>query len=170
MKKIYQAAAFLSAVLIAGFLVQTNHAQKTEPQKTQHDMEMHERGDKVMGFDHLKTTHHFLLAKDGGVIKVEANEGNDKESRDQIRKHLGHIAKMFSEGNFSAPMLVHSENPPGTAVMKNLKAEIKYNFSETERGALIRISTNNPEARQAVYEFLRYQIREHETGDPLELQ
>ena len=26
------------------------------------------RGDQVMGFEHTRTTHHFLLAKDGGAI------------------------------------------------------------------------------------------------------
>jgi hypothetical protein len=35
--------------------------------------EMNRGGDKHMGFDHLKTTHHFLLANDGGSIQFEAN-------------------------------------------------------------------------------------------------
>ena|ERR1700682_2343804 len=121
-----------------------------------------------MGFDHLKTTHHFLLANDGGSIQVEANDAQDKQSRDQIRQHLRHIAMMFSDGNFDVPMLVHADTPPGTGVMKKLKAEIGYKYEETERGALIRISTGNAEALQAVHDFLRYQIKEHMTGDPLE--
>jgi len=130
---------------------------------------MNDRGDKVMGFDHLKTTHHFLLKSDGGLIKIDANDANDKESRDQIRAHLRHIAKMFSEGNFSAPMLIHAQNPPGTAVMKQLKESIKYEFDENERGAQIRISTSDPNALKAIYDFLRFQIKEHLTGDSLEV-
>jgi hypothetical protein len=86
--------------------------------------EMNERGDKAMGFDHMKTTHHFLLARDGGAIQVEANSARDKQSRDQIRQHLRHIAMMFSDGNFDTPMLVHAKTPPGTDVMQKLKAEI----------------------------------------------
>jgi hypothetical protein len=136
---------------------------------TQKQMEeMNGRGDQAMGFDHTKTTHHFLLAKDGGSIRVEANSAKDKQSRDQIRQHLRHIAMMFSDGEFDVPMLVHGQTPPGTSVMQKLKTEITYKYEETERGALIRISTSNADALQAIYEFLRFQIKEHMTGDPLD--
>jgi hypothetical protein len=99
-----------------------------------------------------------------------ANDAADKESRDQIRRHLRHIAKMFSEGNFAAPMLIHETNPPGAEVMKQLREKIKYDFGETEKGAQIRISTGDAEALNAIYEFLRFQIREHMTGDPLTVE
>ena len=127
--------------------------------------EMNKRGDRVMGFDHDKTTHHFRLLPDGGVIEVEANEANDTASRDQIRMHLRHIATMFTNGNFEAPMMIHSQTPPGVPVMKSLSAEIKYQFEETARGGLVRITTSNPEGLAAVYEFMRFQIKEHQTGD-----
>jgi polyhydroxyalkanoate synthesis regulator phasin len=130
------------------------------------DMEgMNKRGDRVMGFDHDKTTHHFRLLPDGGVIEVEANDAKDTASRDQIRMHLRHIASMFANGNFEAPMLIHSQTPPGVPVMKTLKAEIKYQFEEMERGGRVRITTSNTEGLAAVYEFLRFQIKEHQTGD-----
>lgn len=133
------------------------------------DKKMNERGDQVMGFDHTKTTHHFLLLPDGGAIEVVANSSQDTESRDQIRMHLGHIAKMFAAGNFKAPMLVHDQVPPGVPVMQKLKNDIQYKFEQMEQGARIRISTNSPEALQAVYEFLRFQIEEHKTGDSLKV-
>ena len=137
----------------------------------QHQMdEMNKRGDKHMGFDHLKTTHHFLLANDGGSINVEANDVKDSESRDQIRRHLRHIAMMFGEGNFEVPMLIHEKTPPGSEVMKQLKSEIGYEFIETERGASIKISTTNEQAVKAIHEFLTFQIMEHKTGDPLEVK
>jgi len=131
--------------------------------------EMNKRGDKHMGFDHMKTTHHFLLAKTGGSIQVVANDVKDTESRDQIRSHLRHIAMMFGDGNFNTPMLIHETTPPGSEVMSKLKAEIRYQFKETEKGAEIVISTDNQEALQAIHEFLRFQIKEHKTGDPLEV-
>ena len=138
---------------------------------TQQQMdEMNKRGDKHMGFDHLKTTHHFLLANNGGSIQVEANDVKDIESRDQIRRHLRHIAMMFSEGNFEVPMLVHEKTPPGSKVMGQHKADISYEFKETERGGVIEISTTNEEALKAIHEFLRFQIKEHMTGDPLEVK
>jgi hypothetical protein len=155
--------------LTAALLIHGQQPQKPDTSMSQKQMEeMNKRGDKAMGFDHLKTTHHFILASDGGSIKVEANDEKDDRSRDQIRQHLRHIAMMFSDGNFEAPMLVHAETPPGTEVMQKLKAEISYQYKETERGALIRISTTNVDALQAVQDFLRFQIKEHLTGDPLE--
>jgi len=138
---------------------------------TQQQMdEMNKRGDKHMGFDHTKTTHHFLLAKDGGAIRVEANDLKDTQSRDQIRKHLHHISMMFSDGNFNTPMLIHEKTPPGSELMSKLKSEIRYEFKETEKGAEIIISSENPEALAAIHDFLRFQIKEHMTGDPLEVR
>lgn len=164
-KKSYLIFAILVAAVIAGHLV---NAQ--QPQQKHDSMEsMNERGDKVMGFDHTKTTHHFLLKPDGGVIQIEANDSSDTASRDQIRQHMRHIAKMFSEGNFSAPMLIHEQNPPGADVMKQLKAGIKYEFGEAKQGAFIRMSTTDAEALKAIHDFLRFQIKEHMTGDPLEV-
>jgi len=145
--------------------------QKPDNGMSQHQMdEMNKRGDKHMGFDHLKTTHHFLLANDGGSIQVEANDVMDTESRDQIRRHLRHIAMKFSEGDFEVPMLIHEKTPPGSETMKQLKGAIDYQFNETERGASIRISTTDAQALKAIHEFLKFQIREHKTGDPLEVK
>ena len=132
--------------------------------------EMNKRGDHVMGFDHNKTTHHFRLTPQGGTIEITANSSEDTESRDQIRSHLGHISKKFAVGDFNAPMLIHEQIPPGVPVMQKLKSEIEYRFEETERGASIHISTSNAKALLAIYKFLRFQIKEHKTGDSLEVQ
>jgi len=90
-------------------------------------------------------------------------------SRDQIRRHLKHIAKKFSEGDFAAPMLIHAKTPPGATAMQSLKAKIKYEFEELERGGRVRISTNTPEAVKAIHKFLRFQIKDHQTGDSGEI-
>ena len=123
------------------------------------------RGEHVMGFSHEATTHHFRLFNDGGEIDVSANDPKDKVSVDQIRTHLGHIAKMFASGNFKAPMLIHDANPPGTATMTRLKEQIRYEFSETDRGARIRLVTSSPETTDAVHAFLLLQIVDHRTQD-----
>ena len=125
--------------------------------------------DHVMCFSHEKTTHHFFLDPNGGTIQVEANDAKDTESRDQIQSHLPHIAKMFAAGDFEAPMLVHGKTPPGTPTLQRLKAEVTYKYEKTERGGRVRIATKNAEARDAVYEFLRFQISDHKTGDPTEV-
>jgi|SRR5579859_7863547 len=123
------------------------------------------RGEHVMGFSHQATTHHFRLFKDGGEIAVTAKDPNDKASIEQIRAHLGHIVKMFSTGNFNAPMLIHDTNPPGVATMTRRKEQIRYEFSETDRGGRIRLITGSPETTDAVHAFLLFQIVDHQTGD-----
>jgi hypothetical protein len=170
-----QVAAHTSALLNHFGMMSKMHAGGANAQqhpkasdgnmKGMHMEAMNKRGDRVMGFDHDKATHHFRLLPDGGVIEVEGNDAKDTASRDQIRMHLRHIAGMFAEGNFEAPMLIHGQTPPGVAVMKSLEAEIKYQFEETVRGGLVRITTSNTEGLAAVYEFLRFQIKEHRTGD-----
>jgi hypothetical protein len=127
------------------------------------------RGDHVMGFDHAKTTHHFHLFPTGGSIDVSANAADDTKNRDAIRMHLSHIARMFAAGDFEAPMLIHDRVPPGVPVMREKKAEIRWEFEPTERGGAIRIATKNRKALAAVHEFLRFQIEDHQTGDPLEV-
>jgi hypothetical protein len=134
-----------------------------------HLAEVNARGEQGMGFSQTATTHHFLLMPDGGAIQVEVNDAKDAVSLDQIRTHLAHIAEMFAAGNFETPMFVHDQVPPGVAVMQKLKAEIAYKYEETRGGARVRVSTRNPEALAAVQDFLRFQIKEHRTGDPLEV-
>ena len=165
------AVGLLAISLTSALLIRAQQQEKRDSQMTQKQMdEMNMRGDKHMGFDHLKTTHHFLLANDGGAIQVEANDVKDTESRGRIRGHLRHIAMMFSEGNFEVPMLVHEKTPPGSEVMQKLKGEITYEYKETDRGALIQISTANTQALKAIHKFLKFQIKEHMTGDPLEVK
>jgi hypothetical protein len=135
-----------------------------------HSQEVRERGDHVMGFDHMKTTHHFRLTKSGGQIQVEANDAADTESRDQIRAHLAHIARMFAEGDFQAPMLIHGQVPPGVPVMKERRKAIRYEFVETPRGGKVVVTTSDSRALAAVHDFLRFQIRDHETGDPMKIE
>lgn len=171
---------FVTAALAAALITATAAHGVYARQEGQHPAQGHghddhakgvdERGDRVMGFDHEKTTHHFLLYADGGAIEVAANSADDAESHNQIRKHLGHIARMFTEGNFKAPMLIHARTPPGVPVMQRLKGEIRYEYEEMERGARVSIKTTNAEALAAVHEFLRFQIKDHKTGDATEVR
>jgi hypothetical protein len=139
-------------------------------QHSQTHQGVNKRGDHVMGFSHMKATHHFRLAPDGGRIEVSANDARDTATRDQIRMHLSHIAGMFADGDFDAPMLIHAQVPPGVPAMKRLKEEIKYEYEETKGGGLVSIKTENAEALAAIHEFLRFQIKDHQTGDSLEVE
>jgi hypothetical protein len=138
---------------------------------SQHDdSAMNRRGDHVMGFEQQKTTHHFVLTKSGGIIQVTAKDASDIASRDHIRMHLQHISKAFAEGDFADPHEVHAEDPPGVATMKKEKDKISYNFRSTDAGGKVIIHTDDSTALEAVHEYLRYQIREHKTGDPVTVQ
>jgi hypothetical protein len=127
-------------------------------------------GETEMGFSQTKTAHHFLIMKDGGAIQIETNAAGDTENRDKIRKHLAEIAGQFKNGIFTTPFAIHGQIPPGVPEMDKLKSEIQYTYEETEKGAQVRISTNNPQALTAIHNFLKFQIVEHQTGDPTEVK
>jgi hypothetical protein len=101
--------------------------------------QMEKRGDQGMGFAQGKTTHHFLLSKDGGAIQVTANSAGDKSSRDEIQMHLRHIAQAFKSGEFNIPMFVHDQTPPGVATMTRLKDQIHYKYEAAENGGRVLI-------------------------------
>jgi hypothetical protein len=132
--------------------------------------QMNERGDQGMGFSQTATTHHFFLKPDGGVIQVDANDAADTASRDQVRMHLGHIARAFQSGDFDIPMFVHDTVPPGVPEMKRLQKDIRYTFEETGSGGRVIISSKNKDAVAAIQDFLRFQIEEHKTGDATEVR
>ena len=132
---------------------------------SQHQADVEKHGDEAMGFPHDKTTHHFRLHSDGGTIEVTGNDDKDSQNVQAIRSHLAHIVTMFSNGEFSIPMFVHDQVPPGVPVMKDKHAEISYTFEELSTGGRVHITTTNPDALKAIHEFLRFQIEDHHTGD-----
>ena len=124
------------------------------------------RGEAVMGFDQDKTEHHFYLYPDGGAIEVGVKDAKDAADLDGIRSHLPHIAMMFGQGDFDAPMLVHdTKDVPGIDVLSARHDRVAYRYTQTPAGGRVDITTSDAEALSALHEFLRYQIREHKTGD-----
>jgi hypothetical protein len=127
----------------------------------------HDRAGQAMGFDQQRTTHHFRIEPTGGVIEVTAKDAADQASIDEIRMHLQHIAVAFGKGDFALPMLVHDTKPPGIDTMKARRAMMTFTFEQLQTGGRVVIRTSDEHARQALHEFLRFQIREHHTGDPI---
>jgi hypothetical protein len=169
-----QTLALLTATTLCVTLLipQLSTAQQPTPPVagTSHHEGVTARGDHAMGFSHQTATHHFRLDKTGGVITVSVNDPKDDATRDQIRMHLSHIVKRFAAGDFDVPMFIHDTTPAGAPVMAKLREQIHYTYSDTASGAKVQISTANSEAIQAIHDFLRFQISDHQTGDSTEIR
>ena len=157
----------LLIALAVGVFGQSSQKPESQTECAMHasHTQMNGRGEKGMGFSQTGTTHHFLLNSNGGVIQVEAKDSADATNRNEIRMHLGHIAKAFQSGDFDIPMFVHDTVPPGVPEMKRLRKDIHYSFEETPDGGRVVISAANKAALAAIHRFLRFQIEEHKTGD-----
>jgi hypothetical protein len=132
-------------------------------QSDSHQAGVNSRGDTAMGFDHSKTTHHFIQRSYGGDIDVSVNDLHDTEGRDRIRHHLSMIQKKFSSGDFSDPMFIHDRVPPGVPEMK--AGKVSYDYQSTPGGARLKVSSSDKETVTAIHEFLKFQIEDHQTGD-----
>ena len=159
----------LSKRVLSVFAVLATVVSWTSAQE--HHTAMDKRGAQVMGFDQALTTHQFILFTDGGAIDVSVKDASDTKNLAAIRSHLPRIAKMFGEGHFDAPMLVHdSKDVPGTRTMADRKMTIQYQYVETPSGGRVNIVTADPESLSAVHDFLRFQIADHQTGDSTAVQ
>jgi hypothetical protein len=133
----------------------------------QKDADLKKRGAEAMGFDQEKTTHHFRLSPAGGAIEVTVTDAADAVSRDQVRAHLQSIASAFGQGDFAKPMATHAELPPGVQVMQQHIDALTFRYEELPAGGRVSIATTEVTTLEAVHAFLRYQIREHGTGDAM---
>ena len=161
-----RAACILAAVLASSTLGSAQTVK--QEQKPAHDQAMMTRGEHAMGFDQMATTHHFLLQKEGGAIEITAKDGNDRTAVASIRKHLLHIQEAFGKGDFSLPIFIHATEPPGASVLREKREQMTYQYEEIADGGRLKIRTADRDAMAALHAFLRYQITEHKTGDPLE--
>jgi hypothetical protein len=133
--------------------------------KDAHAAGVDHRHDETTGMAGDTSVHHFDVTSRGGVIRLEAAEAADETARDQARAHLEHVAQSFAAGDFAMPMFIHGQVPPGAATMARLRGSIRYRYEPTDRGGRVTIDTSNREAKKAIHEFLRFQIRDHHTQD-----
>jgi hypothetical protein len=160
----------LTHTIVTLSLAATAFAQTHQmPAGMSHEEHQKQMAKEAMGFDQDATTHHFILAADGGSIEVTVKNAGDQANLDAIRTHLKEIAGQFADGDFQKPLMTHGETPDGVAEMTAQKRAIAYTFESLPTGGRVRISAKDPAARDAVHKFLQYQIREHKTGDPLVL-
>ena len=155
--------AFVLLFVLSNFAV----AQHDSHDHAAHE-KMEKRGTEAMGFDQQTTAHHFLLNRTGGIIDVSVKNAKDIDGLRAIRAHLTMISEAFQSGEFNVPGFIHDQTPSGSKTMAELKDEIEYKFAETDLGGQVTITTKNKQALRAVHDFLRFQITEHRTGDPLQ--
>lgn len=170
MKRVHCSGIIVTVLLWTSGAAGAQQAPTPKQARTAHDAGVDRRGDRAMGFTHTQTTHHFRLFRDGGTIGVETNDPRDIQNRENIRRHLRMISVMFGAGNFNLPMFIHATTPPGVETMKRLRKQITYTCEPTPNGAQVRLRTKNQQAVAAIHKFLRFQIQDHRTGDPLSVQ
>lgn len=161
---------FLAVAAIGAVVAAQHDSMPPGISHEEHMKQMNERGNAAMGFDQEKVTHHFRLTQMGGIIEVSVNRMAGEATRAQIRDHLKTISQEFAKGVFTSPLATHGEVPPGVPAMRERKARITYTYEETPDGARVIVDTKDRAAQTAVHDFLRYQIREHATGDPVSVQ
>lgn len=168
-------------------MAQSNHSERDVAQNANHSAtancpmmrvatlqhsqnDMNARGEKGMGFSQTATQHHFFLTANGGAVQIVVKDASDEVNRDAIRMHLKHISQAFASGDFDIPMFVHSTTPPGVIAMKQLRGEIRYSFEQSPDGGRVVIVSSNQAAVDAIHQFLRFQIREHATGNSMDIR
>jgi hypothetical protein len=125
--------------------------------------ELQERGRQAMGVDQYTSTHRFDALPDGGRIELQRDR-DDPEGVATIRRHLQDVAAAFQAGDFRIPGFVHDQEVPGTEVMARTRDRIRYTYAELPRGGELRIITDDPEAIDAIHEFLAFQRHDHRAG------
>lgn len=121
------------------------------------------RGQMVMGVDQYTSEHTFDLLPDGGRI-VLVRAATDTAGVRKIREHLTDIVRAFAAGDFGHTMAVHQHALPGTAVMRQRRALIRYTLDTLSGGGAVRITTADSSAVRAIHEFLGAQRMEHKSS------
>jgi hypothetical protein len=121
------------------------------------------RGQQAMGVNQYTSRHFFTPLPDGGRIELQRVEA-DSAGAAQIRRHMGMIAQQFAAGDFHLPGFVHDREVPGTRVMAERQAAIRYTVEPLPRGAALRITTTDSAAVAAIHAFLAFQRQDHHAG------
>ena len=154
-------------LLLASLLMYVGGCTREDRGRTNSDSSfaaLQQRGETAMGVNQYTSQHVFESLSTGGRISLQRTE-SDSAGVAAIRAHMRTIAKAFTSGDFTVPGFVHATSEvPGTAVMKQLKAEITYTPRDLPGGAEVVISTKNSMAVSAIHDFLAFQRMDHRTG------
>ncbi|MEX2048543.1 MAG: hypothetical protein WEB90_03100, partial [Gemmatimonadota bacterium] len=124
---------------------------------------LQDRGAEGMGVDQYAATHLFDALADGGRIEFQY-DSDDPDGVARIRNHLREIQVAFQAGDFSTPAFVHDQEVPGTTVMAARREHIEYRYQDLPRGGELRMVTTDPQALEAIREFMAFQRSDHRAG------
>jgi hypothetical protein len=161
----------IAVVLLAGAATTAGGAEHENcpmAKASAHRMDVDHRHQDTTGVPTDGSEHHFVLAGRGGSIRLEARTGSPETTVVGIREHLQAITRAFAAGDFSMPRRIHDRVPPGVEVMIARKDAIDYAYSDTPAGGVVTLTTDDAQALAAIHEFLRFQIRDHGTSNPIE--
>lgn len=120
-------------------------------------------GADVMPFSLEATTHIFSDTPTGGRQDVVADDPADNASIEDVRRHLREEAYKFSEGDFSDPEEIHGSAMPGLATLKTRFDEVDVAYVETETGAGIIYTAQDPDLVEAIQLWFAAQTSDHGT-------
>ena len=117
-------------------------------------------GRDVMPFDLEATTHVFEKLEEGGLQTVVADTGDPNQIA-LIRTHLAEEAERFRRGDFHDPAMIHGDDMAGLHALVMGHERVRITYRETERGAEIRYSSEDPTLVEAIHEWFDAQVRDH---------
>ena len=138
-------------------------SQTSAPAET----DLNSRFSKALGIDADKISQHYYLVKNGGVIEFTSKDPADSATISAVQKYLEAQKDLFEKGKNETGSEIHGKVPDGVLTLKKLRNDITFFAVKTDGGAALRMFSVNTQARQAIQDFLKFEITEHKTGDPL---
>jgi hypothetical protein len=124
-------------------------------------------------YDRHRVVHHFYLYPDGGMVTLTVTDPSDAETRKAVRAYVQRVSQLMVVGNLTRLREQFGDGVPGLtriAEARGRKATITVHSSTPDEGSQIIFSTADAAALEGLHDFLRFQITDLKTGDPLEVR
>jgi len=151
------------ATLVAALVIIGGACGSDDGALAQRQAAVAEAGAEVMPFALDETTHIFTNTSTGGRQDVVADDPADDANIEQIREHLSEEAARFGRGDFSDPEAIHGPEMPGLSTLKARFDDIEVEYSETDTGATIAYTANDPDVVNAIHLWFSAQTSDHGT-------
>ena len=159
MKKVIICTTSILAALLITVMLASAQTAMADPTQ-----EMNARFSKALGAGLDKVALHFYLVKNGGVIELASKDPNDTGTIEAIRKYLQSQKDLWEKGKDPVTE-VHAKAPESANLMRKLRNDITFYTAKTDTGAVLRMFSINEQARDAIQDYLKFEITEHKTGD-----